>query len=202
MSAAAAIKEKEKAFSAGLKVVAVAFLFAACGALSSYWLLPDFPDRWELLFPLPFALLCTVVFMRKAEAVLAIALAEMVWLISSFAAHALGMWTNLSPLPGFGGGLVGGLGLVVFAAICHPYMSSLKRLAYGGLIGSLTGLAFTPWTHIYMVQHYGSNINRAFPKTVPILAFAVWQAAMGTYLYVIVGRPARSRTLQDSSEVL
>jgi hypothetical protein len=110
-----------------LKCAAVAILFAACGALSSYWLLPDFPDHFESIFPHPFAFFCTVVFMRKAEAVLAIASTEIVWLISSFVAHAVGMWTYLSPLPGFVGGATGGLGLVLCAVICHPSLFSLKR---------------------------------------------------------------------------
>ncbi len=187
---------------AGLKVISVAILFAACGALSSYLLLPDFPDRFEVIFPLPFAFLCTVLFMRKAEAVLAIALVEIVWQISVFAATGAGMASHLSPLPGFVGGLVGGFGLFVCAVICHPYMSSLKRLAYGGLIGSIAGLTFVPWTQIYMEQHDGVNMERVFPKTVPILAFAIWQAAMGTYLYLISRNAADNRVAQSLSDTL
>jgi hypothetical protein len=200
MSNATAINEES--FSAVLKVAPVAILFAACGALSSFWLLPDFPDHFEFIFPLPFALVCTALFMRKVGAVFAIALMDIVWLISSFVANALGMWTNLSPLPGFVGGSIGGFGLVLCAAICHPSAFSLNRVAYGGLIGAIAGLAFTSWTQIYMAQNYGDNINRVFPKTVPILAFALWQAAMGTYLYVIVKESARSRVMQEPSEVL
>ena len=62
----------EDSLLAGLKVVSIAVLFAGSGALSSYWLLPNFPDRLGFLFPLPFALLCTVLFMRKAEAISAL----------------------------------------------------------------------------------------------------------------------------------
>jgi len=192
----------EDSLLAGLKVVSVAILFAACGALSSYLLLPDFPRRFEFIFPLPFALLCSVLFMRKAEAVFAIALAEIVWLISSFAAFVAGTDSNLSPLPGFVGGSIGGLGLVLCAVISHPSVFSLKRLAYGGLIGSLSGLAFTSWTQIYMEQHYGDNVNRVFPKTVPILAFAIWQAAVGTYLYLISRNATHNRVVQARSDAL
>jgi hypothetical protein len=192
----------EDSLLAGLKVVSIAVLFAASGAFSSYFLLSDFPDRFEFIFPLPFALLCTVLFMRKAEAVFAIALVDIIWLISSFAANAVGMWIPLSPLPGFVGGSIGGLGLVLCAVVCHPSLFSLKRAAYGSLIGSIAGLAFAPWTQIYMVQHYGDNINRVFPKTVPILAFAIWQAAVGTYLYLISRNAGYKRVVQALSDAL
>lgn len=192
----------EDSLLAGLKVISIAILFAACGALSSFSLLPDFPDHWEFIFPLPFALLCAVLFLRKAQAVFAIALADIVWLVSSFAAFGAGMESRLSPLPGLFGGLIGGLGLVLCSVICYPSVFSLKRVAYGGLIGSLAGLAFTSWTEIYIVQHYGDNINRVFPKTVPIQAFAIWQAAMGTYLYLISRNAARNRVVQAPMDAL
>ena len=200
MSSATAMNENS--LLAGLKIISVAILFAACGALSSFWLLPHFPDRWDFLFPLPFALLSTVLFMRKAAAVFAIALTDIVWLVSSFTAFAAGMASHLSPLPGFVGGSIGGLGLLLCAVICHPSVFSLKRVAYAGLIGSIAGLAFVPWTQIYIEQHEGANLERVFAKTVPIQAFAIWQAAMGTYLYVIFRQSARNRAIQDPSEVL
>ncbi len=182
----------DESLLAVVKVASVAILFAVCGALSSLWLLPDFPDRFEFLFPLPFALLCTVLFMRKDKAVFAVVLMEIIWLISSFAGFSAGASTRLSPLPGFVGGSIGGVGLVLCVAVCHPSVLSLKRLGYGGLIGAIAGLAFTSWTQVYMDQHYGANANQVFPKTVPIQAFAIWQAVVGAYLYVIVKQSARS----------
>src|ERR1700742_1843122 len=160
--------------SKSFKVISVAILFAACGALSSLWLLSNFPDRWEFLFPLPFALLCTVFFMRKAEAVFSAALMDGVWLIASYAADVVAVPHLSSYLPGFVGGSIGGFGLVLCTVIADPSAVSLKRIAYGGLIGAIAGLAFGPWTQIHMAQLDGANINEVFPRTVPILAFAIW----------------------------
>jgi hypothetical protein len=51
-----------------------------------------------------------------------------------------------------------------------------------------------------MAQHYGDSINQVYPRTVPILAFAIWQAAMGTYLYALCTQVVRKRVAQPVME--
>lgn len=176
----------EETLLAGLKSCSVAVLFAACGAGSSATLLPHFPNKFELGFAIPFALLCALLFMRMRRAVFAVPLMIAVWLISSFAAFSVGMSTHASLFPGMVGGFIGALGLVLCVAICYPSLFSMKYLAFGALIGFLCGALFGPWARVYMATEFSMSTNPDVPLSqMPVMAFAVWQAAVGTYLYAL-----------------
>jgi hypothetical protein len=168
----------------GLKCAAVAILFAVSGRLSASLCLPHFPDGPHglfYLFPVPFALLCIVLFMRSVQAVCALPI-PMIWLLAYWAANFIGTASGDDLLPGFVGGLVGALGLVLCVSIGHPPFS-FKRFAIGALVGLISGLSFASWVEAY----HATDVNRgplAGPPT-PIHAFAIWQASMGTYLYVL-----------------
>jgi hypothetical protein len=59
----------------------------------------------------------------------------------------------------------------------------MKYFVIGALLGSISGLSFASWTQLY----YATDLNlgpMAGPPT-PIIAFAIWQASVGTYLYWI-----------------
>jgi hypothetical protein len=168
----------------GLKCAAVAILFAICGGWSASRCFPYFPPDSLVglldLFPVPFAVLCIVLFLHKVRAVCAAPM-PIVWLVAYSVADFLGTVRRGDFVPGCVGGLVGGLGLVLCVSIGNRASFSLMRLTVGGLVGSISGWSFAPWVHAY----YAYDLNRgplAGPPT-PGYAFAIWQFAMGTYLY-------------------
>lgn len=178
---------------AGFQLVSVAIVFALCGALSASYLLPNFPSSWNIPFPLPFGALCTGLFMRNAKAFLAVPLMGLVWLSSSFCAFCVGM----SPLhhdlpPGCVGGLVGGAGLTLCVAICYRHLFSPNHFLIGAAVGGVAGLSFIPWT-----LAYGSNLRNGAGHA-PIVAFVIWEAAMGSYLYFLCSRAASKSGDPDS----
>jgi hypothetical protein len=81
-------------------------------------------------------------------------------------------------LPGCLGGLIGGLGLVLCVGTCYRRLLSPRYLLRGAAIGTLAALPFALWAWLFMRQDYGS-------RNVAPFAFAIWQAAMGRYLYAI-----------------
>jgi hypothetical protein len=106
-----------------------------------------------------------------------------VWQIAFGIAHFLGMDRADYRLPGCVGGLVGALGLVLCVSIGERSLFSVKHFIIGALVGSFSGLSFASWTQL----DYATDLNRgpmAGPPT-PMNAFAIWQAAVGTYLYWI-----------------
>jgi hypothetical protein len=167
----------------GLKCIAGAILFALCGGLSAALLqqFPSVPGDLYYLFPIPFAALCTLLFMRKPKGLLVAVLMVTVWPVAFAVAFEVGAERADYRLPGCVGGLVGALGLVLCASICHRSFLSLKYLAIAALIGSTFGLAFSSWTRLY----YATDLNRgpSANQLAPMYAFAIWQACVGTYLY-------------------
>jgi hypothetical protein len=171
----------------GLKSAAAAMVFALCGGSSSVALLPHFPDvhvGFLLIFSLPFAAVCVLLFMRTGAGVMAgLLMSLVVWPVSFMAANAVGIERIDDRLPGCVGGLVGALGLALCASIGNRSFLSAKYLAICAVIGSTAGLAFASWLKLY----YATDINRgpmANPP-VPMVAFAIWQTSVGTYLYAI-----------------
>jgi hypothetical protein len=164
---------------ASLRYVGVALLFAICGDLSAEHLLSGFPDHWVTMLPIPFAVLCVVLFLRTWRAVFAVPLIVAVWLASSWVADFVGMDSRYDLAPGCVGGLIGGIGLVLCVSTCYGRLISPKYLFGGAVIGSVGALAFAPWVTLFK-----SHLNSYTPNP-PLLAFAIWQAAMGTYLYAI-----------------
>ena len=132
----------------GLKCAAVAILFAVCGGWSASLCFPQFPptnlDGLLGLYPVPFAVLCIVLFLRNVRAVCAVPM-PIVWLVAYGVANFLGMDSQDDLLPGCVGGLVGGLGLVLCVSVGQSPFFSVKRFAIGALVGSISGLSFAPW---------------------------------------------------------
>jgi len=188
----------------GVRYIAAVPLFALCGYLSAanllsspQWHFPNVP-LWGV-FPLPFALLCCLYFMHTIRAALAAPAMLGVWCVSLWTANLVGILVPANSgvgalLPGGVGGFVGGLGLSLCTAICYPSLLSSKRLYQGGLVGLICGLSFTPWVGLYE-----ANLNSFIPGP-PIFPFAIWQAAMGTYLCVIYTEAGKAAQPGDSEQ--
>jgi len=119
-----------------------------------------------------------------------------VWPVASKAAILVGMGAPggvfLAPVCG---GFIGGVGLVLCAATCHGRLFTRKYIFRGAAVGSFSAQAFGPWSSLY-----DSNLNSPPYNRDPTLlfAFAVWQAAVGTYLYAIVHDTGNEARPEDS----
>jgi hypothetical protein len=173
-------------FQTALRYLGAAIVFGICGALSAAVLLPvpgGFPFRQTFgnyLLGLPFSLLCTLWFMRTPRAVLIIISMSLTWIVSYRVATIVGMIYD-PPYPflaAWVGGLIGGLGLTLSAAIGWKRLLTPRHLIVGCAVGWLSALPLGIWL--------GANesINSATPSTL-YCAFGIWQAATGMYLYGI-----------------
>jgi hypothetical protein len=77
------------------------------------------------------------------------------------------------------GGLIGGIGLSLCCALCYRRLFSMKHISIGAFLGAVSALSFLP-----RVLAYTANVNGGLVRT-PVLSFGLWEAIMGTYLYVI-----------------
>lgn len=78
------------------------------------------------------------------------------------------------------GGLIGGVGLVVCAWVCISAIFSIKHFAGGAIVGACTALTFEP-----SIAQYELHLNGRGDPPTPTASFALWQAAMATYLFAI-----------------
>jgi hypothetical protein len=189
---------KPESFPYPVRYLAVALLFAICGALSARYLLTS---GWSVVFPrqirtipaVPFALLCAILCLRTWRIVFAIPLMVGVWYVSARAGYLVGwlLATHFPILPGCVGGFIGGFGLVVSAATCYGQRITPKHVFYGVAVGGISALPFAFWTATY-TANVASPDDGALPLLVP--AFAIWQAAVGTYLYAICAAIRKAAT--------
>jgi hypothetical protein len=145
--------------------------FALCGACSG--LLVDSVFFWWL--GVPFALLCAALAVRNGSAAAAIGGAigyAAVWPVAYATAVYISRWNQRLGI--CVGGIVGGVGVaIVTLLIERGSLSESKSLltasAIGGIAAVPLALAFQP----------------GFPDRLKPGGFAVWQAALGTYIYFI-----------------
>ena len=178
-----------------LRYIAVVLLFALCGAVSAWFLVPAARiDKPAPLFPFPFIILCALLCLplrRRSIGTIGLMIGSIILMFVTWGI-AQGLASIVPPLGGpfrpfimpcVVGGFIGGLGLFLSASICYPRFLLLQYLSgcLGGvLLGSVSGLAFVPWLHDCFDHLYSS-------ASMPLLVqgVAVWQAAVGTYLYAI-----------------
>ena len=172
----------------------VAASFAICGAISAAFLLSGFPDHLCIWFPIPFAVFCGLLCMRTLFLLLPIV--WLVWIVSNLAAFVVG-FSGWPPAPGCVGGLLGALGLMFCTAACHKQLFSRKYFIRAAVIGTLGGIPFTPWVSFYLSN---MTVDHASASKPPLLAFAIWQGAIGTYLYAICTGSTHEQDDGDSDE--
>jgi len=169
----------------------VAILFAISGYFSASYFTASathsFPDAASPALPIPFAVLCSIFLVRRWwNCIGPILMVVVVWPLAYLAGTYIGMFTPSSFTPACGGGLIGGIGLVLCAAVSYRRLLSWRYVLGGGGIGFIAGLAFSPFIQAYKL-HFDCSNCPWYPEGMPSLlcAFGVWQAAVGTYLFVV-----------------
>jgi hypothetical protein len=140
--------------------IGVALLFALCFCVISR-LLGDY--GW--VPGIPFALCCALLFLHSRRAVFAVPLMAALYIASVWVFF---LTPKAFDLHYYISGLVGGVGLVLCAAICYPRLLSPRYLCCGGALGAICVLPFERWS--------------------VSTSTAIWQAFVGTYLYAICTR--------------
>jgi hypothetical protein len=160
-----------------------------------------FPE-WSVLFPLGFVVLTVALSLRDtALMIFAAPLMMIVWYVSYLGALAVGMKTmaELGPtsadLPCLVGGFIGGVGLTLCAGLCYPSLLALRYILLGAVLGAVGALAFLP-----RLMSYEACLNCGF-VAVPAVAFGIWQAIIGTYLYAICLYSRKKECIADLSEI-
>jgi hypothetical protein len=173
----------------------VAVLFWVGGSLS--WVLSSWTDRifasWLpfpikaplttltnlSMVPIPFALLSVALFLRSWRAAIAVPLNVVVW----WCAYGLcGPPSSPWPIPPlFVAGAVGGLGVALSDSMCCPRLLSPKRLLYAALIGLGAAAPF----FVLSLRAVIPRIGGPFLVILLALSTGVWQASVGSYLYLV-----------------
>jgi hypothetical protein len=177
-----------------IRSVGVAVLFAACGASSS-GLYAD-QGTGSAFVGLPFALLCTLLTMRRRSPVLVVLLISFLWPVARMSAVAIDMITADAQFLSVGvAGLIGGSGVAASIGIGHRRLLSPLLLAGAAVVGLLAALSFGPW----LVSH-DAHLNTWPDPTQPsrlAYAFAIWQASIGVYVYLCAGKKMDKTRLAD-----
>jgi hypothetical protein len=177
--------------------IGAAAVFALCGAWSS-GLYSDRGTEASFL-GVPFALLCTLLMVRKGTALLILPAIAVLWPIARFAATGAAMVSGDDYWPMGLGGLIGGWGIAVAIGIAHRQILSRWRLAGAAAIGYVAGLSFGPW-----LTYYRLRINSVPDHLQPTrlrYAFAIWQAAVGTYVLANVMAQRKQQVLTNGSGI-
>ncbi|MGA2435820.1 MAG: hypothetical protein ABSG25_11095 [Bryobacteraceae bacterium] len=171
---------ESKFVPAALRSAGVALLFAACGALSSYIMSTDSDARWLVLaVPLPFVFLSFLLFLRHTpKGLLALPLNVAVWFAAYRIAGDMAVYAGDDRpfLPMLLAGTVGGLGVTLAAAIGYRRLLSAKYLIAAAIIGGVSAVPFGLW-----LRSGSDPLQAIYFRS----AFAIWQAAVGTFLYVV-----------------
>ncbi len=164
-----------------LILAGVMVLFASCGAGSELFVLKyGRLAASGVVLPLSFPLLCALLLTRTRKALLVFPLMIAAELVAATLTAYLILATlmfHISSLviPVFLGGAVCGAGVTASCAVQYRQLLSRSRLLGAALVGGLAALPFSP-----LVAPFG----RPDPRLVA-LAFAIWEAAVGTYLYAM-----------------
>jgi hypothetical protein len=116
-----------------------------------------------------------------------VALSIPVYYSANLIAQAFGFLLGWAYFPPFCvGGFVGGAGLALSFSICDRRLLSWRRVFQAGAIGALAALPFMFWLVSYI-----SHLNGPQDALQPVrlqYGFAMWQAVVGTYFYIVCTR--------------
>lgn len=107
-------------------------------------------------------------------------------------------WGRHAALAAAVGGAIGGLGLALATATVHDHLFFPWLLLGAAFASAVFALPFGNW--IAVGFHEGNSLNDPLQQRRFEYALAIWQAAMGTYLYAATRpewRRLRPRWLDD-----
>jgi len=169
------------------------FLFALCGVLGAVLFLAEIKadSDWIYIVPaLPFGIACAFLCLRPLLlAIAAAAIYSLIWAAAFYtAAYLCGNDVNqyLAMLPA---GLIGGVGVAGLTSLDAPRLRTLPSLAAAGVIGAVFALPFALYAKPLDFIPFSE-------ETVVRVSFALWQAAVGTYVYRIC---AGSRAISSAA---
>lgn len=197
MRAGSGDARKNVSWRFALSSAVVLFLFAACGFYSSQFY-ADQGYRANFV-GVPFALLCGALYVRKTSELPAILVIACVWMCARFAAvfTNMAMTIDHANFLSMGmGGLIGGFGVAMAVGIARPNIRSRWKLITAAVIGLLAALPFEPWLSARKFGLYDPPALTPAQEAALQYPFAVWQAAVGTYVYG-ASRVARERPNRD-----
>jgi hypothetical protein len=170
-----------------VELVVVAALFALSGAWSSQFFSQASTTSskfWaDFFLGVPFALVCVALLVRNAKAALVLPAIILAWPIAHFAATFIKMTSGDEYWPMGVAGLIGALCVALAIGIARRQLLTPWRLGGAALVGYLAGLSFDTW-----LTYYTLRINSVPDPLQPTRlrdAFAIWQCAVGTYIYSI-----------------
>ena len=175
-----------------LRCLLVAALFAVCGAFSARFF-PEGGDKPEIcVVPIPFAVLCALLFRRGAKTLLFVPLMLVTWLAAQETARVVGMMTAVDDrfTAVAVGGCIGGLGVALSVSIWERRLLSHPYLFLAAVVGGASALPFGAWVKNYRLAVTSSNWQ--YYELQPFrlrYSFAIWQAAVGAYLYIACKGP-------------
>jgi branched-subunit amino acid ABC-type transport system permease component len=121
------------------------------------------------------------------------------WLVAHETARAVGMVTGVDDrfTAVAVGGCIGGLGAALSVAVFERRPRTGAYLLLAAVVGGVSALGFGSWVRNYNLTLW--NKDWKYLEFQPLrlrYAFAIWQAAVGTYLYLACNWPKRqaSRT--------
>jgi hypothetical protein len=163
-----------------IELFGVAALFALCGAWSSEFYSHGTTD---FLLGAPFALVLVILLARNTWAVLVFPAIVVTWLPAWFVAASIEVKGGDEYMPMSIAGSVGAICVALAAGIARRPLVSPLRLAGAGAVGFLAGLAFGPWL---TYSHFNTNNILESAQSLRLrYAFAVWQSAVGSYIYSV-----------------
>jgi hypothetical protein len=168
----------------------VALLFAICGACSSLFLRLN-GDAAVLALAVPFSWLSAFLYVRSEKAVFVLTLYPLVWVVAYMVAvdSAISRFPRNPYLPMCIAGLVGGLGLGLSTIAACRRMQTPAHLIAVSAIGILSALPFSFWL-ANLPQ--GMSGEPPFQQVRLAYSFAIWQGAVGTYLYSVCSQNKQS----------
>jgi hypothetical protein len=154
-----------------MRYVSILLLFAGCGACSA--LLVGSNLIWCL--GIPFALLAAVLsspYRPIGAGDRGICYAA-IWPVAYFSALRLDPLGDVVAI--CTGGIIGGLGAAIVTGFAFSSLFAGKYLFTAGLLGGIAALPLA----------LGSSLGQYGERVPSLVGFAVWQAVVGTYLYII-----------------
>lgn len=159
-----------------LKLILAAVLFAGAGALSELLMATALTKTFLGVAPavLPFSILAVILCVRPALRMpIAAVLICAVWAGAFWLAVALNRWDSHANI--FAAGLLGGVGVAASTAIgCRRLIHPRSMF----LLAAVGTLAAAPFQWPLFTENDPGMVG----------AFAIWQAAVGTLLYVLSER--------------